>query len=92
VQLTEIAEAILSGTEQIQLEMVPKILKYYSFGTLSRFLCQEKREKYYFVIIKRVNILGCRGECCQYMKIRNNSYMLGLSQKLRSSELYIRSS
>jgi hypothetical protein len=65
VQLTEIveAEAILSGTEQIQLEMVPKMLKYYSFGTLSRFLCQEKREKYYFVIIKRANILGCRGEC-----------------------------
>jgi len=30
---------------------------------LKRFLCQEKREKYYFVIIKRANILGYRGEC-----------------------------
>ncbi len=47
VQLTEIVDAgaILSRTEQIQLEMVPKMLKYYSSVTLSRFLCQEKREK-----------------------------------------------
>ena len=65
VQLTEIAEAeaILSSTDQIQLEMVHKMLKYYSFVTLSGFLCQEKREMYYFVIIKWANILGCRGEC-----------------------------
>ena len=32
-------------------------------STESTFFCQDKREKYYFVVNKRANILGFRGEC-----------------------------
>ena len=87
VQLTDIteAEAILSSTDQIQLEMVPKVLKYHSFVTLSGFLCQEKREMYYFVIIKWANILGCQGEC--NLPICENSllfrYVMAILKKSR---------
>jgi len=66
VQFIEIAEAKaeakLSGTGQIQLEMVSLRRNYGGSVNLWRFLCQEKRGKYYFVVNKRVIILGCRGE------------------------------
>ena len=60
---TERAKAKFSDTGPIQLEMVLIRRNYRGSVNLQRFLCQEKREKYYFVVIKRENILRCRGEC-----------------------------
>ena len=45
------AEAILFRTDQIQLEIVLKDFRYSGFVTLWRFLCQDKRKKYYYVVI-----------------------------------------
>jgi hypothetical protein len=54
VQLGEMAEAeaLFSSTDQIQLEMITIRRNYLNSFILWRFSCQEKRIKYYHVVIK----------------------------------------
>ena len=54
VQLGELAEeeAILFETGQIHLEMVSLSRNYWGSVTLLEFLCQQKLEKYYHVVVQ----------------------------------------
>ena len=56
MQFIEIAEAQMVDTGQIQKEMVLKSYNWWLSINLLVFSCQEKINKYYYVVIERDNL------------------------------------